>query len=238
MVNSGSSWVKSFTSNATNFSKSGSAATPPKKCPAVKSITDACVAMKALSEPRWPSPAKMPPGKFAVAQKIHGQRRVEFCRSILGSILSTALRAKRKSPRPCNLCCADHLSVPPFQNGLGRRWNRLPARARSSPPAFFRRRRIFRPRGCRRARWSRQKLLRRAKFSAIRRDYAHVAKFRARRSPPACRLSFGNWDGAPLTVTETPARFMPETTPAMPAHDSEMNGIPPSGSHISTTRLG
>jgi len=39
-------------------------------------------------------------------------------------------------------------------------------------------------------------------------------------------VSRGRLEGAPLSVTERPAWFMPETTPAMPAHDNEMNGIP------------
>ena len=49
-------------------------------------------------------------------------------------------------------------------------------------------------------------------------------------------VSPGKLDGAPLIVTETPERFMPETTPAMQAHETEMNGMPPSGSHRITMR--
>ena len=43
--------------------------------------------------------------------------------------------------------------------------------------------------------------------------------------------------GRAVYRTETPARFMPDTTPAMPAQESEMNGIPSSGSHITTIRF-
>ena len=49
-------------------------------------------------------------------------------------------------------------------------------------------------------------------------------------------VSPGRLEGAPLIVTETPARFMPDTTPAMLAHASEINGMPWSGSLRMTTR--
>jgi hypothetical protein len=37
-------------------------------------------------------------------------------------------------------------------------------------------------------------------------------------------------------MMETPSRFMPETQPAMPAHASEMNGMPLVGSQMMTIR--
>jgi hypothetical protein len=125
IVNDGSSWKNRSRRKRQIFLRwfGGEAA---QKMPAVRSITVACVAMNAFSEPRWPSPAKTPPGSFRSRKKSTASAG-KFCRRSVAS--NSFIRCSRETEvaPPCNPCCAAVLQPGGFKmvrahNGIAGRF--------------------------------------------------------------------------------------------------------------------